>query len=70
MGDCVPSIEGLPSGRGDDWLSFATTWWGTWLRVFQFDTAWGVVFKALAISASDVTLLEDISFSNSLKFIK
>ena len=69
-GDCVSSIEGLPTGGGDDWLSFATTWWGTWLRDFQLETAWGVVFKVLAISASDVTPREDIRDSNSLKFIR
>ena len=69
-GDSVLSIEELPTGGGDDWLILATTWWGTWLRDFQFDTAWGVVFKARAMSARDKTPREDISCSNSLKFIR
>ena len=70
IGDCVSSIEGLPAVGGEDSLSFATMWWGTWLRAFQFETAWGVVFKVLAISASDVIPREDIRDSNSEKFIR
>ena len=69
-GDCVSSIEGLPTGGCDDWLSFVTTWWGTWLRAFQLETACGVVFNVLAISARAVTPREDIRDSNSLKFIR
>ena len=69
-GDCVSSIEGLLTGGGDDWLSLATMWWGTWLRAFQFETAWGVVERARAMSAREVTPREDMRDSNSLKFIR
>ena len=69
-GVCVSSIEGLLTGGGDNWLSLATMWWGTWLRDFQLDTAWGVVFKARAMSAREVMPREDMRDSNSMKFIK
>ena len=64
-------IGGLADVSGPlDILSLATMWWGTWLRDFQLETAWGVVERTLAISAREVTPRESIRDSNSLKFIR